>query len=92
MGKLLARENFPMFKEMSTKANGKMTKPTVTASTFTIKQEQSMKDTGKTICNMGLESRIIRMEINMKECSNKVKGMDKESITWQMELYIRDSG
>jgi hypothetical protein len=60
--------------------SGKKIKPMVMEFIIIIKQEQSTKGTGKTICSMGQEFRPTQMEINMKECSSKEREMARAYI------------
>lgn len=60
--------------------------------TCTLKLELSMKDIGKMICSMDRVYKYMRMEINIKECLNKAKEVDKALIILPMGQYIVENG
>lgn len=74
------KASFRMLMEIALMENGNKIKPTVTEYINMRKLEPDMKDTGKTICSMGLAWKPIQKATNIKECLSKVKEMEKESI------------
>lgn len=52
---------------------------------------QGTLETGRTIKRMSLESKFIRMEINMKVCGRKTSVMDRELTGRMQEVNLREN-
>lgn len=89
--KLMEKENFGMWMVIYTMENGKMTKLTDMACTFTL-MEQNMMVSGIRIYKMDMELNNGPMDLNMKDSINRDKSMAKVRILGQMEVSILDSG
>lgn len=90
--KPLARAHLHILMEICIKGNGKMIKLMGLEFIPMLNLGLSMKDTGKMICCMVLESNCMKTVINIKECLNKGKDMVKELIHLQMEQFSRVIG
>lgn len=80
--------NLLTFMEMFIKANGWMIRLMDLVYTLMPRLVLDTKDIGKMICSVGQASKSMQMEIDMKACLMKEKGMVKENTILQMGQFI----